>query len=258
MTDPIRLLESGALDEGAQRVLDAGARLAPPPGAVDELWGALAAALPPGLPPAGGGPAGGDLGPALPPSGAGAAAGGVGGVATGAGAALTIGGLVKTATVAFSVGLGALVAGGTGARLAAVPTEAPTPSAVVVTSAMPVTGIEPAPRPVGPTQLAAAPPGHRAPGVTVPRADDALSAEARRVAEARAVLRGGDGAAALAILRAAAREYPTGELAEERSVLEVEALLALGRRGEAEAAAATLLGRYPRSPHAARVREALR
>lgn len=254
MTDPLRLLDSGSLDEGARRVLDAGARLAPPPGATEALWSALAAALPPGFPPPDGGPAGGDLGPALPPGAAGSAAG----AATGAGAALTVGALAKTAAVGFSIGLGVLFAGGTGARLVTAPTEAAMASAMVVPSAAPVTAIGPAPRSVGAAPLATAPLGHPTPNVTVARADDSLSAEARRVAEARAVLRVGDAAAALAVVRAAAREFPTGELAEERAVLEVEALVALGRRSEAETAAATLLGRYPRSPHAARVREALR
>ncbi len=257
MTDPLRLLESGSLDEGARRVLDAGARLAPPPGATEALWSALAATLPPGFPPPDGGPAGGDLGPALPPGAAGSAAGGGGGAATGAGAALTVAGLAKTAAVAFSIGLGVLFVGGTGARLATAPTEAAMASARVVPSAAPVTAIEPAPRSLGPAPLAAAAPGHPTPSVTVPRTDDALSAEARRVVEARAALRADNAAAALAVVRAAAREFPTGELAEERAVLEVEALVALGRRSEAESAAAILLGRYPRSPHAARVREAL-
>ncbi|HOU91600.1 MAG TPA: hypothetical protein PLU22_11185 [Polyangiaceae bacterium] len=259
MTDPIRLLDSSSLDEGARRVLDAGARLAPPPGAAEELWHAIAAALPPGLPPAGGGPAGGDLGPALPPGAAAPAGGGGAGLATGAGAALSAGALVKTALVGFSIGLGVLFVGGTSARFVAAPAGgAPAAATRLAASAVPaaIPGTAPSPREEAP--LPAAAPGREAPSVTVALAEDALSAEARRVAEARAVLHAGDGAAALAVLRAAAREFPAGELAEERAVLEVEALVALGRRSEAEAAATTLLGRHPRSPHAARVREALR
>ena len=149
--------------------------------------------------------------------------------------------------------------GGTSARLVAAPAGgAPATSAALAASATPAASLGTTPSPQEEAPLPAAAPGREAPSVTVALADDALSAEARRVAEARAVLHAGDGAAALAVLRAAAREFPAGELAEERAVLEVEALVALGRRSEAEAAAATLLGRYPRSPHAARVREALR
>jgi hypothetical protein len=50
-----------------------------------------------------------------------------------------------------------------------------------------------------------------------------------------------------------ARLYPTGSLAEEREVLAVDALLRLGRRGEAEARAARFRGEHPGSAYLRRL-----
>lgn len=62
---------------------------------------------------------------------------------------------------------------------------------------------------------------------------------------------------ALAIVRRADRDIPSGTLVEERRAIEVLALNALGRTDEARVAASEFLRRYPRSGLANRVREVL-
>ena len=57
---------------------------------------------------------------------------------------------------------------------------------------------------------------------------------------------------ALRLLDAHARDFPRGQLALERDVLRVDALLRLGRRSDAEAVARSLAGRAPGSPQAER------
>jgi outer membrane protein assembly factor BamD (BamD/ComL family) len=52
---------------------------------------------------------------------------------------------------------------------------------------------------------------------------------------------------ALAELARHQREYPTGQLAQEREALRVRALWGTGQRAEAEQAAAVFRKRYPRS-----------
>lgn len=259
MTDPRRLFESAPLDEGARRLLEAGTRVGPPPGATEELWRALAATLPPGAPPPGGGPVEGGPGPALPPAGSAPLGGAAtGSPAAGGTAALTLGTLGKTALIGFSLGLGVSFAGDTVARIAAPPpVVASAPNAARGSPSRPagVSAATPSPDDVTPPAVAAVPETPREPRS---RLDDALAAEARRVGRVRALLRAGDATAALADLRALARDFPAGQLAEERAVLEIEALLALGQRTQAESTARTLLERSPHTPHAARIRRALR
>lgn len=81
----------------------------------------------------------------------------------------------------------------------------------------------------------------------------ALLAESRALAEARAALRAGEGARALALLEAARARFGAGALAQEWRVLRIEALWALGRRGEAAGEAEAFLREYPASAHASRV-----
>jgi hypothetical protein len=64
---------------------------------------------------------------------------------------------------------------------------------------------------------------------------------------ARSGVARGDFAGALAAVLRHRREFPGGQLAEERSALQVRALWGLGRISEAEAAAAAFRQRYPRS-----------
>jgi tetratricopeptide (TPR) repeat protein len=86
-------------------------------------------------------------------------------------------------------------------------------------------------------QLAAAPPGRRAPGMRVASAA-APRAEAPREAEAlaraiRKLRRDGDARGALTTLDAYAAAFPRGELAAEADLVRVEALLAAGERAVA-------------------------
>jgi TolA-binding protein len=57
----------------------------------------------------------------------------------------------------------------------------------------------------------------------------------------------GSYAEALGAIARHQREFPNGQLAEERSALRVRALWGLGRTAEAEAAAASFRQSYPRS-----------
>jgi hypothetical protein len=91
-----------------------------------------------------------------------------------------------------------------------------------------------------------------------PTGENAIVAESRRVALARAALRAGDARAVLAELDALDRSFPRGQLVQEREGLRIEALLALGDRARARELARRFLARYPASPHAPAVERALR
>lgn len=81
-----------------------------------------------------------------------------------------------------------------------------------------------------------------------------LAAEVAYMRAARAAIDAGDGAAALQTLAAHAREFPDGQMLEDRLRLRIEALCALGRGEEARAEAAAFLHVHPNSTHAGRVR----
>ncbi len=95
----------------------------------------------------------------------------------------------------------------------------------------------------------ARPQGDRAEG---PEQEDALSKELRLVDGARLELRARPEHAHELLVRHAS-EFPSGQLASEREVLLVDALLRLDRRQEAEAHARALTAREPGSPYAQRV-----
>ena len=109
----------------------------------------------------------------------------------------------------------------------------------------------PAPR-SGPAPTREPAPAVTAPPPTAPaRPTPArLDAELALLRGARAALAAGTGAEALALLAEHERRFPSGHLAEERVVLTVQALCALGRRVEAQATAARFVARHPDSPHA--------
>jgi hypothetical protein len=88
-----------------------------------------------------------------------------------------------------------------------------------------------------------------------PPASAAVS-ESQRVAEARALLRSGRAAGALAALQALERDEPNGLLTQEREALSIESLAALGQRETARKRAALFAVRYPTSPHLSAVRRA--
>lgn len=85
--------------------------------------------------------------------------------------------------------------------------------------------------------------------------DDVLR-EAKLVAKARDQL-ARDPARALALAEEAERDFPQGQLVEERRAIAIRALVALGRLDEAERRAAPFLAEYGRGAHAAAVRRAL-
>lgn len=76
-----------------------------------------------------------------------------------------------------------------------------------------------------------------------------LAEETALLEAARASLREGSGAAALEAVKAHARRFPEGLLAEEREAARILALCALDRRAEAARAREDLRARWPSSPH---------
>jgi hypothetical protein len=88
----------------------------------------------------------------------------------------------------------------------------------------------------------------------LPRPVGSVGDETHLLREADAALRGGDAARALALLDDHARLYPSGVLAEERSVERIFALCKLGRTTEARAHATRFLRAHPDSPLADGVR----
>lgn len=81
-----------------------------------------------------------------------------------------------------------------------------------------------------------------------------LDAEIALVRDARAALRGGDAARALALLEEHDRRFPGGALTEDCAAERVYALCAMGQVDAARGAAARFLADHPYSPHAASVR----
>lgn len=86
-----------------------------------------------------------------------------------------------------------------------------------------------------------------------PPVDDTLAAEKALVAAARDALAHGDPATALAKLADHAREFPRGQLAEERAALRIEALCAANKRAQGRAEAKLFLRDHPGATQAARV-----
>jgi hypothetical protein len=74
-----------------------------------------------------------------------------------------------------------------------------------------------------------------------------LAAERALLSVARAALGRGDAASALAAVARHARQFPDGQLLEERESLEVRALAAHGERAAARAAAFAFERRHPDS-----------
>jgi hypothetical protein len=100
---------------------------------------------------------------------------------------------------------------------------------------------------------AEAKPGARAFPDEIPRTSD-LSLEARALSQVQRAVREGHSAEALTLLDQQERDFPQGELRQERVAARVVALCAAGRASEARALAASFLVRSPRSPLAARMR----
>jgi hypothetical protein len=88
--------------------------------------------------------------------------------------------------------------------------------------------------------------------------DRNLAAERALVEQARTALAREQGAAALAALERHARDFPQGELEEERESLRVQALAGLGQFDQARKTGARFHRRFPRSIFGAVVDEALK
>jgi len=80
-----------------------------------------------------------------------------------------------------------------------------------------------------------------------------IVAEAALLSRARSALRDGQPNAALRLARQHAQEFPSGELAPDRTFLTVAALCHVGQHAAARTEAAAFAARYPRSPLRARV-----
>jgi hypothetical protein len=201
------------------------------------------------------------------PSGGAAPGGhGAGGFAAHGAKQLAAGSLVKT-VAALVVGV---VTGAGGHEMYDRATERRARHAAVAVVAPPVAP-EPLPGPppiAKPTLEPAAPIAARAEPTSVKPSDTArveprqrdrsLAAERALIEQAQTALAREQGAAALAVLERHARDFPQGELAEERDSLQVQALVKMERYEQARKAAAHFHGRFPRSIFGAMVDEALK
>jgi TolA-binding protein len=124
-----------------------------------------------------------------------------------------------------------------------VPTPLPAPEPVPAASSAPTR-----PRTLGPVQT-----NREAQN----RTDDALAAERSLVEMARAALTRGEPERAVATLRRHARQFPNGELTEEREGLLVQALVGAQKYDQARDRAEQFKKRYPRSLFAPVVDQAI-
>jgi hypothetical protein len=185
-------------------------------------------------------------------------AGGGGGAASGG--ASRLGRWLLGSTLAFVIITGGYLAlrGGDdqpanvpGARLAASAPALASAPAPVMAPTPPVAG----PPPALPRRVAT--PTANAATVAAPPTDSPRD-EATLLAEATRALARGDRGRVLTLADEHMRRFPHGVLAEERESLRIDALLGLGRRAEAAAAAKSFAAAYPHSVHAAQVERALR
>jgi hypothetical protein len=120
---------------------------------------------------------------------------------------------------------------------------------------VPATVVSPPP-PAAPVTV---PPPTPSPAVAPPRPVAARAApvetEIALLLRARRALAAGDAARALAVLERHRRRWPAGELLQEREVLTIQALAAVGSQAEARRRADAFLARFPSSTLAATVRQ---
>jgi hypothetical protein len=163
-------------------------------------------------------------------------------------AKVTLGLIGLTGAIGIGVGAHLLRTHARPPAHAALPT-APAPTAPV--AAPPIAIPSPA-APMTATPTAVPTPASPAPAARPTRhhaheGEGDLVAERRLLDAAHAALARGDHAAALSALARDRREFPHGQLAEERDSLFIGALAASGRTDEARARAAAFRTRYPRS-----------
>jgi hypothetical protein len=152
---------------------------------------------------------------------------------------------------------GAVTLGGVAAyRAHRVEPTAPAPRAPA--PALAPAPVAPAPPPPAPSP-ATTPASHavapRAPAVTA--AEDGLVGEERLLNDAHEALAASPGRA-LALARSHARRYPRGQLVAERELIEIEALVKLGRHRDAEALGRDLRATAPNNIYEERLDEILR
>lgn len=122
------------------------------------------------------------------------------------------------------------------------PEPEPAPSPAVVESEEPAPTTEDAepkrkPRPARKAQ----------PAPTKPPPASTLAEELKRLQQARAALRSGNGARARALIEAHRRDYPESSVARERDATEIAALCAENRNADAKRRAAAFTKAYPGS-----------
>jgi hypothetical protein len=253
MSDVRRLLNTTDDEHEIERALLGGLRdLAPPPEAKAETWTRLQARL---------------AGTAAAAAGAVAAQHASQAAIVGtapAGPASTLAGPAASMalrSLALKVGLGVLVAGSmTAGTLALWPRRAQTAASptVMPSRAEPAAAtvpLDPEPRIAPP--LVTLPPDKRTARARRPEpatAPDPLREEAAMITAARAELRSGEAHAALVTLDRLQSRSRNGVLGQEREILTVQALSALGEADEARRRARAFVARYPDSPHAAQMR----
>jgi hypothetical protein len=279
MGDPDRLLNVTSDADDLERELLASVRnVGPPRGAKDEGWAGIAAQL----------TAVGAIGAAAH-SAATAEAGATSATAakTGIGAVIGSGSsgavtsamskaLVGKIVVALAIG-GSTVGAGTWymqhrSAMSSNPTpmpDEPSRAAAPVLPAAPAAPVEPLPSPEpvaaspSPNPVVNAPPAQAetvaAPSSKKPvdnsaRPRESLDAESEMIAEARAELRRGDARASMATLDRLRAQFPKGVLAQEREVLGVEVLAALGDAEGASRKARAFSESHPNSPFTAKLR----
>jgi hypothetical protein len=246
--DPPRLVDSE--DPVLRAALGAGRRELPG----DERMRTLSAAFVARLGTGGGG--GGTPGDAAPNAsggagGPGASAGtaGAGGAVGGAGAITVV---LGGAAVAIVVALGVWQGKSNEAPITAVsatPAEASMPAAPSAPSAAPLpsassAAVDSLPFDALPSAGASS---------AAPAAPANAEAEMEVFKRAQAALSSGDAAGALAACGAHQQAYPRSPFAQEREVIAIDALVRLGRRGEAEARADRFAKSWPSSGHNRRI-----
>ena len=188
-------------------------------------------------------------------------------VATPSGGLATASGAMGAGTI--KLGLGLLVVGSiTAAAVAMWPREkpaitlravAPAPSvpAAVVMPLRPELPAAPVLATEAPAAIPTVPSNRRAIHSKSPAPaaiPDPLSVEAAMITKARSELRGGDARAALSTLGRLQSRSRNGALGQEREILTIQALSALGETEAARRRARAFVASYPDSPHAAQVR----
>jgi len=125
------------------------------------------------------------------------------------------------------------------------PISAPAPALAPIAEVTPDAAPEPVPVPAPAAAV------HRAP-------EPSLADEAALLDRARTALQRGDARAALATCDAHVKNFTHGALREERERIAIEALLALGRHGDAEARAQRFDRAFPNSVQSERIHALLR